>query len=429
MSTPRILFAESERPARRYRSTGLSVLSRHCPFALDQWERGVPYDRAVFEVGIAAHAVLQAAWQSAQEIRRTPNADEIDAIAAATYSGLVAGPRMFDGKPEPPLDPDRAREGRELALDWILGQEPPSPGAEIEVGLALDRAGNPVQYHDPAAYYTAILDQVRLEDRRDEETSARVLTIRDYKTSWRADDDELNTIQRRGQAVVAWPHYGEGVDILRLEVVNLRTRRIHAIEFYAEDGLDEQIADWKRDLWQTLSALDEQADRGRRPARPGAGCVGCPFVLACDFAADYMERGAIPGTARERAIAYAVASATTDALADAVRLDCGEGAVEVPGGVVGFVGRERRQSREDAHVTLSESWPGADTQAVRGLLKSLGLSVKSVELAAKALYPTRQQKADRDALIRECLTTITVPVFGVHRKAEQEAVSDVQSAA
>lgn len=429
MSTPRILFAERERQPRRYRSTGLSILSRHCPYALDQWERGVPYDRALFEVGISAHAVLQAAWQAAQTLGRSPSEEEVEAIGAATFAGLVSGPRIFDGHPEPPLDPDRAREGRELALDWLIGQEPPTPGAEIEVGLALDKAGEPVPYSDPSAYYTAILDQVRVEQRTDEESSARVLTIRDYKTSWHADDAELTTIQRRGQAVVAWPHYGEGVDVLRLEVVNLRTRRIHAIEFYAEDGLDEQIAEWKRDLWQTLAGLDEQANRGRRPARPGAGCMGCPFVLACDFAADYMERGEIPRTARERAIAYAVAVATTERLADAVRLDCGDGSLEVPGGVVGFVGRERRQAKDDAHATLAESWPGADTQATRGLLKAIGLSVKSLEGAARSLYPTRQQKAEREALLRECLTTVTVPVFGVHKQADKEAANDVQSAA
>ena len=412
----------------RYRSTGLRMATRHCPRALDFFEAGTPHDRSIFETGIAAHAILQAVAERTNTERRSLLDAEIEQHANATAEALIRDPRRFDGTEEPPLSPDATFEGRELAIDWLLGVERPSPGAEIEVGLALDRSGKPAPYGEPSAYYTGILDQVTVARRTDEETSARVLTIRDYKTSWAADDAELETIQRKGQAVLARPHYLAGVDVLRLEVVNLRTRRIHSRELYFEDDLDAVLDGWQADLWSTLRALDEQKARGQRPARPGAGCMGCPFVLACDHAQDYLETARVPNTAELRAVAYSAAVATVERLSEIVRLDVSDGSIPVPGGVVGFIGKERRQAREDAHVTLSEAWPGADSESVRGLLRAMNPSVMSVEKVAKALHPTRQQKGEREALIASALQSVIVPQFGVHRQVEQETVSHEQPA-
>lgn len=411
MSAP-ILLAEA--PRKRYRSTSLRLALRHCPYALDLFDAGTPYERSIFETGIAAHAVIQACAEETNRQRRTLGDAEIQALAEDTAAGLIAQPRIFDRTEEPPLHPDRAFEGRELALDWLLGVERPEPGAEIEVGLALDRHGEPCDYWSADAYYSAILDHVAVARRTDEETSARVLTIRDYKSSWRAGDDEHVTVQRRGQAVVAWPVYGEGVDVLRLEVVNLRTRRVHFVEHHVEDGLAELLATWRRDLYATLAALDAQAGRSHRPARPGAGCMGCPYVLACDHAQDWLDRAQVPQTAEKRATAYAAAVASAEQIAEYVRLDCGDGSIPVAGGVVGFVPRERRQANERAHVELTEAWAGADTEATRGLLKALGLSVKSIEAVARTLFPLRQQKKDRDQLVEASVTRVVVPQFGVH---------------
>lgn len=418
MSGP-ILLAAQPRP--RYSSTRLRYALDHCPYALDLYEAGTPYERGQFAVGIAAHAVIQAAAQATNRERRALSDEEIEAAAERATQALIAGPRTFDRSEEPPLHPDHAFEGRELALDWLLGMERPEPGAEIEVGLALDRDGNPADYWSDDAYYSAILDHVAVARRTDEETSARVLTLRDYKTSWQAGDGELQSVQRRGQAVVAWPVYGAGVDVLRLEVVNLRTRRIRSAEYHVEDGLAETLEQWRRDLWTTLEALDQQATRSHRPARPGAGCMRCPFILACDHAQDWLDRGDVPATAEKRAVAYAAALATSDHLAELVRLDCGDGSIPVPGGVVGFVGRERRQANERAHVELSEAWPGADSEAVRGLLKAQGLSVKAIESVAKALWPMRNQKKDREQFIAGCVERIVVAQFGVHPQADEEA--------
>lgn len=419
MTAP-ILFAENPRPAgARYSSTRLRYALDNCPYALDLYEAGAPYERGHFEVGIAAHAVIQAVAQETNRQRRALSDDEIQSHAERATQALIAGPRVYDRNEEPPIHPDHAIEGRELALDWLIGVERPEPGAEIEVGLALDRDGRSVDYWSGDAYYTAILDHVVAAQRNDEESSARVLTIRDYKSSWQAGDAELESVQRRGQAVVAWPVYGEGVDVLRLEVVNLRTRRIHFAEHYVEDGLEDRLAGWRRDLYATLAALDQQATRSHRPARPGAGCMGCPFILACDYAQDWLDRGDVPNTAEQRAVAYAAAVATADRLAELVRLDCGDGSIPVHGGVVGFIGLERRQANERAHVELSEAWPGADSEATRGLLKAQGLSVKAIESVAKALHPMRNQKKDRDILIESCVERIVVAQFGVHRQAEE----------
>lgn len=142
------------RPAgARYSSTRLRYALDNCPYALDLYEAGAPYERGHFEVGIAAHAVIQAVAQETNRQRRALSDDEIQSHAERATQALIAGPRVYDRNEEPPIHPDHAIEGRELALDWLIGIERPEPGAEIEVGLALDRDGRSVDYWSGDAYH------------------------------------------------------------------------------------------------------------------------------------------------------------------------------------------------------------------------------------------------------------------------------------
>ena len=47
---------------------------------------------------------------------------------------------------------------------------------------------------------------------------------------------------------------------------------------WLESGGREQLEEWRRDITNYMQALDEMiGPDGQRPARPGAGCLSCPW--------------------------------------------------------------------------------------------------------------------------------------------------------
>ena len=100
------------------RSTSLNLLTRTCPKALDHYESGAHYDRDVFQVGIAAHAVFEALNASTVANNAIPETEEMERIADATIRRLVLQGRSFDGVPEPPPKVEQAMAGMRLALDY-----------------------------------------------------------------------------------------------------------------------------------------------------------------------------------------------------------------------------------------------------------------------------------------------------------------------
>ena len=226
-----------------YHATNLNLVSRACPFALELQERGVPADRSVYQAGIAAHAVMEGVSLCTNEINRELTPEEVNVAALGVCERLMSVGRSYDGKGEPPMAPEAVFAGQEIALGWLLWN-PIQPGGQVEVGLGLDGQGRPCEYwKGEGLKVRTILDEVRIIRESDEESARTVLAVRDFKTAWSTDDSELDTLQRRIQAVAAWRHFGPA-DVLRLEVANLRLGKVYVRELYREDGLDEQIEAW-----------------------------------------------------------------------------------------------------------------------------------------------------------------------------------------
>ena len=91
----------------------------------------------------------------------------------------------------------------------------------------------------------------------------------------------------RAQAVAVYLVMGGDLDGIRLQVTNLRTGKTFALDLWFESGGREQIAAWQSEITDYMQALDTMTEYGRRPARPGVGCLGCPYSLGCD--ADIIE--------------------------------------------------------------------------------------------------------------------------------------------
>lgn len=401
-----------------YRPTTLNMASKHCVRSVDFMQAGTPYDRRLFEAGVSAHAILQALGE-ATKLRGDLALEDQEAIADATCRALIEFGRVEEDLREPPLSADMVFEGRELALNYAANA-PLSPTAHYELGLAVDADWNPVPFSDPTARLRCILDVLDKDEEADEESSSRVLLVKDYKSAWPTDESELTTVQRKSQVCVAIAHFGAEYDVIRPEVVNLRTGKTFARPIYLEHE-PHVIEQWRRDLTSLMDALDAQGARGRRPASPGAGCMGCPFLSVCDDAQNYIEDTRIPGTAERRAIAYAVAVSQMVRLKEMLQADTANGPVEIPRGVVGTVGKLQRVLKPEAYGALADEFSlAAREQAeivspvLRGFAKGSRLSVGNAEELCKLLFPGKSDRAERERFLNEITTTEVVRRFGIH---------------
>lgn len=410
-----------------YRPTTLNLASRHCPRAIDFYEQRTPYDRSVYATGTAAHAVLQALGERSRSLGAELSEKDVREVADAACRALIEFGRKEEGEQEPPLAPDAVFAGRDLALNQYA-LAPLSPFAFYEIGLAVDADWQPVEFDAPTARLRCILDVLEIREDFGEESSSKVLEIVDYKSSWQAGEEELETTQRKAQACVAFAHFGEGVDRIEIRVPNLRTFRAAARSVVLEHGGREELAQWQRDVEELMDASDKQALRGRRPARPGKGCNGCPYLLACDDAQRYMEDTRIPGTPLQRAEMYCVAVATMDRVRDMLRDDTEEAPIEVHNGVVGTVGSPKRVLTETGYRRLAEEWELSGGE-LAGFAKALALTPSNAEALAKVLFPQKADKNDREALLAEVTAQTITRRFGIHppQDARKETRDDEHS--
>jgi hypothetical protein len=208
-----------------YRSTTLRLAAEHCPAAVDLLQARTPYDRSIFNPGVAAHAILEsvgAAVSSGKPHDPTTIADQV-------VRELVTNGRSFDGNPEPPMRVDQATKGRDIALSCLARHEL-SPTARQEVGLAVNDKWEPIAYSRDA-YYVAALD---ILDTYEAEEGDQVVETADYKGAWPTDSTSLDTTQIRGQLAIAVAHF-PSASIGRRTVINLRSGARHSTERHGDD--------------------------------------------------------------------------------------------------------------------------------------------------------------------------------------------------
>lgn len=385
-----------------YRSSTLRLFSRNCPHALTLHEQGAPEARDIFEVGTAAHDCLEAIGYACKRAGRVLEQPEAEEVAHEAFRRLISTGRDFEGTPEPPLSPDAAAEGRDLAVRWYV-RNGLSPSAEYEARLTL-----------PDGRYKARVDALEVVDEQGEEWSARVLVIDEYKTAWPTTAGELDTIQTRGHVVLGALAY-PGVDVIRRRVHNLRTLATYEHEVDMHDPeTPELLARWERDLRAMCDAAD-----GPRTPRPGIGCSGCLYATtACEHARP-RPTDVLDGWAHAEIIRDAFSPLAREAAAEDVR--------DVAGGQIGFIARETRRPVERAHVLLAQHWhtvhdddlPAweADHAAWLGLLQALGLGKDNIERAVKSLYPGKDGRDARADALDVLLEPYIETRFGWVRKA------------
>lgn len=417
-----------------WRSSALRLGSEHCAAALSFYEEGAPYDRERFAVGTAAHDCLEAIGKASATAGSYLPEQEAEEVAREVCELLISRGREFDGRPEPPLSPAAAWQGRDLAMSYVR-DVPLSPKFRYEQEIGCTREWLPC----PAdgAWLKARIDAVgtAMPDWLDEEEGGPVLVVRDYKSAWTADADELRTLQRKIQAVLAWLHWGEDHEALRLEVVNFRLQRPCDTTVLPNTPEGQLVLErWRRDIASEIQLL-EKAPRdasGRRVARPGAGCLGCPYLNLCPAALSYLTPLFGVTDREEVARSYASVSAILENLEQPARRLAREAPIPIPGGTVGWIEREERALVPDAFERLAEVWkrkahpPDLETAQAQlpGLFRAAGLGVTHVEKLLTYLYQGNEEEREkRERLLHAMTKTKKTSRFGVHREVSDETAA------
>lgn len=393
-------------PMRAYSSTILGMLDKYCPRALDFAEAGQFRDREFFQAGIAAHAILQA-------IGEAPESTDPRETAEAVVRTLVTEGRSFHGHPEPPMSPEQATTGRDIALRYLAMHAMPVAG-KYEMGLAVDKDWQPVPYRSKDAYYRAAIDVVQVsEDVSDDGYPICTVATTDWKSAWPTSADELETIQLRGQAALAWAHNPSATVLIR-RAVNLRTGASYEAETVMDEDGSRIVAGWRADIGHAIAAAEARGADGKRPARPGSGCMGCPYLMACpDSLPMRGDRDPI-SLAKE----WMLLEAWRAGILPKLKELAAETAIDTGAGMVGYGPKTKREATTDAPRAIAAGWfQGEATETEVGLLTAVKLGASNVDAAAKVLYPYDKAdpawKENRAALLAACLRDVTTIEFGV----------------
>jgi hypothetical protein len=415
-----------------WRSTTLGIASKHCPRALDFYEAGAPYDRGIFAIGTAAHAILEAMGKASAASGQWLQGDEAAELVRRECERLITTGRDFEGVQEPPLPAEAVWRGRDLALSFV-DQRMLQPGYRYETGLAVNRGWQLCPF-GPEAWLRARIDcaGTRMPDWFEDDAGGPILDVIDYKSSYAARDGEMSTLQRKIQGVLAWLAWGEGHDALRLVVVNFRLNREYELLVYPHEPEGARVMErWRHDIESEIKARqDQRGADGRRPAVPGAGCMGCPYLQQCPEAQAYLLP--VHGTAspEEMARRYAVLLAQLEALEEPLRIATIEEPVQIPGAIVGYEVKEQQTlERLKAAELLSAEWwkstkprdLGAAMASLPGLINGMKPGRAQAASLLNQLHKGSDEERDKRAVLLAQITgSRNVSEFGVHRVKEEE---------
>jgi len=400
-----------------YRPTTLKLASAHCPRAVDFYEQNAPSFREHFAVGIAAHDVLAKIGELALFLGRAPTPEEMQSAGSGIARGLMEHGRVFEGNREPPMSAEDAFAGRDLALAYAGRSDATWAIADAwyERGFAFDNAWRSIPFASKDRRFRLILDKIEIITEEGEDYAGRLAVVTDYKSAWPTDESELSTYQMRAQAVAVYLAMGAELDGIRLQVTNLRTGKTFALDLWFESGGREQIEEWKSEIADYMAALDAMTDHKRRPARPGIGCLGCPYAMGCD--ADIVESDRTAMGMR-----LAKLEGEREQLIKALKAATAEHAIRLADCEVGYGVKLSRTPKENALAKLKTTWfaSGGD---LSGLLACLKPTMAMLSTVAKKLYP--ESKEDQSAIVEEWSTLKHSKEFGVYKPT---LIAEVRSA-
>lgn len=365
-------------------------------------------------LGQAAHAVLQYCAEKGVHTE-----GDIRVIAYQVGNLLINEGREFRGRMDPPLPPDDVWAGVDVATQYLMANPLP---------LDADAILPERDWKHPTLPYRALIDLVAVYEEGDEEYGKRVCEVTDYKSSWQADEGELNTLQRWGQAVCVWralngpdkPHGVDSIDIIRQRVVNLRTWKDYTRDIVLEEPTDiAELEKWERridDLCKTATGSAFMLDAPTksvlepimRPANPGVGCLSCAYRHICEDAWRHYQSSDLISQYGEAQGGFDLEMAAQDlayiesqrsAIIGAIKAADPEAHIPIEGGWVGWKPQTTRVFRPGAEKHVLSDWfesmaaelPMELAPVLTSLLAAFKLGKGNADAFSKALYPQRKK--------------------------------------
>lgn len=393
----------------RYTSTIIGNFEEHCPKAIDFVKQGYSTASDQKDFGVAAHAVLQ----EVGEKNASGNTEKITAIADRVVQRLITEGRFYYSQALPPMKPSVACAGRDLTIQFLQSYSIPWP-AQFEVVLDMDEKGKPCA--PGTGRWGAIIDVLAPVEHADEEYAADLIQVDDYKSSWAADEKELETWQRKGQAVLAWLHYPDKQGV-RLRVINLRTGKPYDRTIYFDDEGIALLKKWRKDILNVCRAADKT-----RKARPGAGCIDCPFLDHCADAQKVAD-------SKSNVAALAVLEAKRKELISKLKVQLAEtDGVKIDGGFIGYKNQPESTVTDQGIYQVVANWynkPLHDVQHELGreisLLKTLGVGAGQIRTFAKKVFEG-EHKIEREEFEQLCLSKEPNVKFGVWQDKDSDGL-------
>ena len=378
-----------------YHPTHITLRENHCGYAVELNLLNTPRDRNVFQVGVAAHSVLEQIGKALNQ-NKDITTDEIKTIANNTAYKLCSQERKYDGMPEAPMKMKQAVEGMRLALQYA-NYNPLHHEARYEEPFAFDIEWNETDYNDKHAAFRTLIDCIHIQEEIDEEGETyTVAIVRDYKTSWRLDPDMLDNLQRRAQALVvhlAYPH----VDVLKMQIHGLRNKQKLERIIYVQHEKDS-LEQWKEDITLAVKALKEP-----QIPNPGIGCYQCPYVGKCQHA--------VPHDKKKLADKYAMHLALAKDIEKQLREITKDAPIQTDKGTIGYMHKTRNTTTKDALQTLFQIWKDNDG-TTEAFMQNLNLTATE---AKKIIRKLSQNGLDHDTLQTNTMAEKSYSQFGISK--------------
>ena len=386
-----------------YSSSTIKIFNDHCPRALEFYEDGEPYDTSQMDYGVASHAVIEAVGKNKNNGGLLPGL--VKRIADKVCEELITNGRTFRGHHEPPMKPDHAFYGQDVALQYLEANELPD-NARYEIQFETILGENEFKL-------VSLHDMVWEEDWSDEYGEKRVVVSRDWK-GWQGTEDELDTVQRKAQALTLYDSMEfSDFDEIRLEVCNLHTHRVFFKSITLDDEGNELLEKWRRNLYLICKAIDKT-----RKARPGAGCLSCPYSYTCN--SRFIQKPKKQEEYEDWALCLMYMETQKQEITKLLKASQ-ELPAKIPGGYVGWkTWPDNKVSKELDNAFIVEEWYGYDgldlvtTEKVSGLLKALELGVSNIKALAKVMYG-KEDDAMKQDFLDKCLEKRKTRRFGIWR--------------